>query len=304
MQRVNVAIASPGDVDRERDAILKVFTRWNDAHDHAFLHPVMWEYSSVPTLGDHPQHLLNEQIIERSDLLIAIFWSRLGTPTPTADSGTVEEIREVIKRKGPECVMLYFCKRSLPYDIDPNELARLRKFRAEMQSQGLYRQYETVDEFERDLYQHLDHKIALVAKSSIDQQVEAFQGDLKKIEAISVPGQSPDLDSLIDDSTHLKHNVWARLIMHRMVMRALLRRLCVDHGMGNQLSDTPSLRSMISRLANANAIDGELAQSLERLRESTHAAEWGSGIPPTDADIRYVLNDGLSVLKRVQKLLS
>ena len=129
MQRVNVAIASPGDVDRERDAILKVFTRWNDAHDHAFLHPVMWEYSSVPTLGDHPQHLLNEQIIERSDLLIAIFWSRLGTPTPTADSGTVEEIREVIKRKGPECVMLYFCKRSLPYDIDPNELARLRKFR-------------------------------------------------------------------------------------------------------------------------------------------------------------------------------
>jgi hypothetical protein len=43
---------------------------------------------------------------------------------------------------------------------------------------------------------------------SIEQQVEAFQDDLKKIEAISSPSQSPNLEELMDESTSLKHNVW------------------------------------------------------------------------------------------------
>lgn len=108
---INIAIASPGDVQNERDAVLKVFTQWNDTKDDVILHPVMWEHSAVPEMGDHPQHILNERIISKSQLLVAILWSRLGTPTPTADSGTVEEIREFIKKKGPKRVMLYFCTR-------------------------------------------------------------------------------------------------------------------------------------------------------------------------------------------------
>lgn len=159
MQRVNIAIASPSDVKAERDAVLRIFTRWNDTNEHAFLHPLMWESASVPTLGDHPQHILNKALIDRSDLLVAILWSRLGTPTPTAPSGTVEEIREFIRFKGATRVMLYFCRRDLPYDIDPADIVELRKFKAQMQSQGLYCEYATVGEFERDLYQHLDVKV-------------------------------------------------------------------------------------------------------------------------------------------------
>jgi hypothetical protein len=159
MKRVNIAIASPSDVQKERDAVLKVFTRWNDANEHAMLHPLMWESSSVPTLGDHPQHILNNKLIDKSDLLIAILWSKLGTPTPTADSGTVEEIREFITKKGPRRVMLYFCKRDLPYDIDPAELAKLHEFKEQMRTKGLYHEYWALEEFERDLYRHLDVKV-------------------------------------------------------------------------------------------------------------------------------------------------
>ena len=110
-------------------------------------------------LGDHPQHILDERILPKSDLLVAILWSKLGTPTPTAPSGTVEEIREFIRIKGPKRVMLYFCTRDLPYSADPADMAKIREFKAEMQSQGLYHEYTTVDQFERDLYQHLDAKV-------------------------------------------------------------------------------------------------------------------------------------------------
>ena len=157
--RINIAVAVPGDVTAERDGVMKVCTRWNDANEIAFLHPIMWESASVPALGDHPQHLLNPRIT-KGDSSVAVFWSRLQEHRllPT-DPGTVEEIHEFIRCKGPGRVMLYFCTKDLPYNIDPGELARLRQFKTEMQSQGLYHEYLTPDQFERDLYRHLDIKV-------------------------------------------------------------------------------------------------------------------------------------------------
>ena len=93
MRRVTIAIASPGDLHSERDAILRVITNWNDKNRQATLTAKMWEFAA-PELGAHPQDILNKRIIQESDLLLAMFWSKLGTPTPTAPSGTVQEIRE------------------------------------------------------------------------------------------------------------------------------------------------------------------------------------------------------------------
>jgi hypothetical protein len=158
MKKITIAIASPGDVPEEREAVPKVFNRWNDANPKlAFLHPKMWE-NATPELGGHPQHILNRKLIDDSDLLVAILHSKLGTPTPSASSGTVEEIREFITKKGPRRVMLFFCKRSLPVDIDPAELTRLNEFKASMRQQGLYAEYTTVDEFREQLYRHVDVK--------------------------------------------------------------------------------------------------------------------------------------------------
>ena len=107
MKRVTVAIASPGDVQQEREAIPKVFTKWNDDNsDLPSLHPKMWEFAT-PELGNHPQHILNEKLIDKSDLLVAVLHSRLGTPTPTASSGTVEEFRYFFARLCRRLVILY-----------------------------------------------------------------------------------------------------------------------------------------------------------------------------------------------------
>jgi len=159
MSRICVAVASPNDVPEEREIVPKVCLRYNDLHPDVDLHPLMWEHSSTPSVGDNPQAILNRDIIERSELLIAIFWTRLGTPTPSASSGTVEEIREFIKLKGPGRVMLYFCNQRLPYDVDFQELERLRQFRDEVKSQSLYWEYTTPQDFERDLTQHVPAKV-------------------------------------------------------------------------------------------------------------------------------------------------
>ncbi len=159
---VHIAIASPGDLQAERDAIPGLFTRWSNAHAPTHLEASMWESGAVPSLGGHPQAILNRQIIDRADLLVALFWTKLGTPTPNAPSGTVEEIEEFIKKNGEARVMLYFCTRDVkqkPDDIDGVEFGRIQDFKNEMKARGLYSEFNTKDEFTGNLYQHLDVKV-------------------------------------------------------------------------------------------------------------------------------------------------
>ena len=169
---IRVAIASPTDLQNERAAIPRLFNRWNNGHEDEDVHisPIMWETSSVPELGDHPQHILDRQMIDRADLLVAIFWTKIGSPTPTAASGTIEEIREFVRKKGPSRAMVYFCTRPVsqsPDDIDTSAFDALKRFKTEMRSQGLYKEFRETAELERDLYVDLDAKIRQLRKGLI-----------------------------------------------------------------------------------------------------------------------------------------
>src|SRR5438067_4458442 len=93
----NVMIASPGDVEVERSIVRDVIADWNAANAAVtgkMLQPVGWDTHSAPEMGDRPQSIINKQVLKQSDLLVAVFWTRLGTPTDVAPSGTAEEIDE------------------------------------------------------------------------------------------------------------------------------------------------------------------------------------------------------------------
>lgn len=131
----------------------------------------MWETGTVPTYGDHPQHIINRQIVERRDLLVALFWKRIGSPTQSAKSGTIEEIREFVRLKGPKRVMLYFCTRAIeqsPDEIDPTAISLLKEFKAEMRFKCLYREFRDTSEFEKYLYHHLDIKVDKLVRGLLD----------------------------------------------------------------------------------------------------------------------------------------
>src|SRR4051812_31537661 len=92
---VYVMIASPSDVQEARDAAVRALESWNEANcanRRIALVPLRWETGSVPMLGEHPQAILNKQLVERTDIMIALFGSRIGSSTPHAISGTVEEV--------------------------------------------------------------------------------------------------------------------------------------------------------------------------------------------------------------------
>jgi len=116
-------IASPSDTIEARDAVESAAYGWNGANAQAkqtILQPWRWETSSVPVLGDHPQSLINAQGVDESDVVFALFGSRLGSPTPDAVSGTVAEIERAIEQG--KHVHLYFSTAPLPNDVDTAQL--------------------------------------------------------------------------------------------------------------------------------------------------------------------------------------
>lgn len=102
----NVMIASPGDVASERAIIRDVIYEWNAVHSltrNIVLLPIGWESHSSPEMGASAQTIINNQVLDKCDLLIGVFWTRIGTATSEYSSGTVEEIEKHINTGNQQC---------------------------------------------------------------------------------------------------------------------------------------------------------------------------------------------------------
>lgn len=156
-----VIIASPGDVPRERQMAREIVYEWNSIHSRfqkICLQPVGWEYDSTPEMGDRGQEFINKQLLEDSDLLIGIFWTRIGSPTGNSISGSVEEIEKHVEAGKP--AMLYFSNAPvLPDSVDAKQYAKLKKFKKECQDKGLVESFSSPEEFRMKLTRQLAQKI-------------------------------------------------------------------------------------------------------------------------------------------------
>lgn len=167
---VTVLLAAPGDTNEARAAILEEVARWNGryAKGRGFVFsPWTWDAHSTPILGDRPQSIINSQGVDKSDVVVVVFRMRLGTPTGVDISGTVEEINRAVRLGKP--VHVFFYRGSVPTnEIDPAELQRLRDFKSELESRGLYGEYDSA----RDL---------------ASQVRDALEFDIEDMEAAPVP---------------------------------------------------------------------------------------------------------------------
>ncbi len=150
---IEVMIASPSDVAAERQIVRDVIHEWNAIHakDRGIvLMPVGWESHSSPAMGERPQEIINKQILKDCDLLVAVFWTKFGSPTGKAGSGTAEEIDEHIAAGKP--ALIYFSSDPVVADsIDQYQYQKLKSFEKEKMNQGLVVKYNTKTEF-RELF--------------------------------------------------------------------------------------------------------------------------------------------------------
>lgn len=165
IEKLEIFLASPGDVASERKAAQEVVDELNRTlpdEKGVVLQLVRWEADAYPGYGKDPQEIINTQIAAMSkyDLFIGILWNRLGTATPRARSGTEEEFRRAVQAKeqiGRPEIWFYF--RSSPAKLDSADQLEQRKnvltFRSEIEPKGLAWTYKTVAQFKDTLRTHL-----------------------------------------------------------------------------------------------------------------------------------------------------
>jgi len=142
-----ILIGSPSDLAEERQAVTDAINDWNDQHaasELTVLLPVRWETHAIPQSGVRPQKAINDQLVRRCDILVGMFWTRIGTSTGIADSGTVEEIDQFVAAGKP--TLLYFSSRPIdPNRIDLKQHKKLKSFKTATCKKALIGQFRTVD---------------------------------------------------------------------------------------------------------------------------------------------------------------
>ncbi|TLM63964.1 MAG: hypothetical protein FDZ69_12070 [Deltaproteobacteria bacterium] len=169
-----ILIASPSDVIDEREIAVKIIQEWNDlnsAERQLVLLPLRWETHSAPEYGQRPQAIINRQVVDNCDILVGIFWTRIGTPTGLADSGTLEEIERVAS--DGKTVMLYFSQmKQDPEKIDIEQLAKLRDFKKKTFPNALVEGYSSHIEFRDKLAKQIEIQIRTLIAGQSDGEEE------------------------------------------------------------------------------------------------------------------------------------
>jgi hypothetical protein len=187
-----ILIASPSDVEEERDDAVRVIHQWNDLNSYSrgvVLLPLRWETHTAPEYGTRPQEVINRLIVDDCDLLVGIFWTRIGSATGLAESGTIEEIERVGKAGKP--IMLYFSKVPIsPDKIDNDQIEKLRHFEKNTYPQALIETYDTTRKFRDRFAGHLEMKVRELQESDKSRKVpvslefvsiDGFKGNERKV---------------------------------------------------------------------------------------------------------------------------
>jgi hypothetical protein len=174
--RLRAFVMSPSDTRAERDALEKVAAEINRSIGSDLglvLELIRWESHFRPGIDSDAQAVINRQLLP-PDIFIAVFWTRLGTPTPRAPSGTAEEFNMAVdaweSNREVEILTYFNAKEIPPRDIDPDQLSALRQFRAEVEGRGvLVSEFRGVADFEAKSREHLGAAVRKWAATTKDE---------------------------------------------------------------------------------------------------------------------------------------
>ena len=145
----DMLISCPGDVLNYIDTINEVVRSFNSSIgrvNNLRIDCRHWSTDSYAQSGGRPQALLNSQFVLDCDMAVAVFWSRFGSPTGEYDSGTEEEIEEMLAQN--KQVFLYFVDTPIsPSELDEDQYRKIRTFKDKYKDRGIYTEVKSKEEF-------------------------------------------------------------------------------------------------------------------------------------------------------------
>lgn len=154
---IKLTLCGPTDIAKEIALAADAINDWNCQHGEQrgyWVKHQHWSTDSYPDAQETGQGAINKQLINSTDILVAIFWSRIGTPTASAESGTVEEIQRAIA--AGKKVMVYFSDlEPLPAGASVEQVKRLSAFREQLRTHTSSWTFQSRSRFRDDFANHL-----------------------------------------------------------------------------------------------------------------------------------------------------
>lgn len=282
-----ILIASPSDVDEEREVASRIIQDWNDLHSFnkkIVLLPVKWETHSSPTFGVRPQEAINKQIVDDCDMLIGFFWTKIGTPTGEDISGTIEEIKRVSKAGKP--VMLYFSKRGKdPSLIEIRQLELLTKFKEDIYKVALVENYNSIVDFRDKVSRQIEMKIRelqeskvsskdLVSFSFIDTQKGSLAKDKMNLSLERIELEEKQLTYILKTDKRIEKKKWE---FNRNIVSYINRKNNIPIVLGLENNSNRTLTNVIVELKiNSSKENGLAIESTGSKEESNLFNNLGS----------------------------
>jgi len=179
IKEIKVLIASPGDVQMEREILLdKLETKFrrNNYEEYCGARIIVQGWEILPSQTGYAQDVINNDLIKNSNIILAIFKHKLGSPTidvktgkDRSQSGTAEELLFAIRNKlilTPPIGMAYFYAYapvlsldSVDFEIRKKDWERLKIFKEEIKNEILYKTYskeeDLLDMISKDLSENI-----------------------------------------------------------------------------------------------------------------------------------------------------
>lgn len=181
-----VLIASPSDLAEERQVATEAINEWNSqpaVAEAVVLLPVKWETHATPRSGVRPQEAINDELVHNSDILVGMFWTRFGTNTGIAESGTVEEIDQFLAAAKP--AMLYFSRRPIdPNSINLKQHKKLQNFKASTYKNALTGGFTGLDDLRQTLIRDLLSQVRKMKPTTAATRIDKIDKAQKLTELI------------------------------------------------------------------------------------------------------------------------
>ena len=176
-KNLRVFISSTGDLVPDQSIVLDIINSLSQREESkksiGFV-VIKWPDGIAAGTSHYSQAVINRQTSDY-DILICIIGTRIGTPTPRANSGTEEEfdraIESILQGK-PVQVLLFFNNLPLkPQSLDPNQLLLVQAFREKAIRLGvLFHTYDDHDVFRQQLKISLSEAHKLLTENLEKQQ--------------------------------------------------------------------------------------------------------------------------------------
>ena len=221
---LRVFLSSPSDLAREREIFKSVVDEINQIppESDVRLELVMWETDTFPSIGKDAQSVINEQIGDDYDIFVGVMWTRFGTPTPRAGSGTEEEFNRAYERLSSnptQSKILFYFKDAPPESLSSLDLEQLKKvsdFKEQLQAKGLFWVYKSTEDFANAVRKHLSQHIKEFRKTwGFDSSPDITVKNAPAAEADSSPPEEDDAPTRYKQGEQIKifpsKKVYARI---------------------------------------------------------------------------------------------